>query len=1028
MRLFLDLQAFQSLSDTAKATPHVTGQLVDLAKMQREIGFELLIGYNARLAIESHPLFRTLAIYCPPVNFFPYPFPDNATPVSERAQALLVEQVWVTSNPDAVLVAVGNTSAPGQTILPEGLPRAAGIPCGALLVDDHHTSHNDWRSILKERIQVASYDFLIAEGQDAANQWVGSGIRDKRTTLWWPNEAPLTQAQASETIATIRGIAKAHGHGQSTVRERRPRLALFTPLSPDGGRHAANYYRQVLPYVGRQFAVDLWDTTGEGIALSMESPLALSPTHEFAAVANEYDLIAYAIGNSHEFAPLLEYLQAFPGVVILHDESFEALFGALEAASGTADVLINEALFTDGTRTRHMLSQGADRAVDTCYLKLGRTLYELATGLIVFSPGHRSQLERQLGRRWPTPIETVRHCGVQTAELRDVARQMMGFGSRDRVFIFPHSLLRSPAGRAALSQLARHAPADTKLIALNASCLDEADEAIRKRVRFTGPLTEEHNARYIAAADVAIYPGSGPAGWVEQCLASGAEILCLDAECASFFGGALLSLPYNGTWPIVAGQMTEASGDALASEDPLSCARQTHASAQWSTRASGGELAEALLRLLGKAATASPITLGERLAQISKQTKAPATEVEALAKAIIRGPMAPRLAPQRVLIDVTSTSSFTFVTGIQRVVKEVTTRMCCLDRPGLCVEPVTLIGGKLYEPTPWLYRNGLLRPEELPARTAGREVVPEARDVMLMIDSTWGQLADFTPMYQRIQRGAGAVYTVIYDLIPIRFPQYVEKKATAWFARWVERIIPLSDGVIAISKVVADDIIDYIREQRIPHKPGFRVGYWHLGSVFKTRTGPVDPSERTLHAGKNRPFLMVGTIEPRKRHELVLDAFESVWRNDADAELAIAGREGWMVKPLMDRLRGHPELGKRLHLIEEASDDELAYLYERSRALIMASDVEGFGLPVIEAAQHGKPLILSDIPVFREIAGEHATYFRPGDRNDLARTLVDSWSGKTETDSSKIAWLNWDESVAQLAEVILDQKWYKILD
>jgi glycosyltransferase involved in cell wall biosynthesis len=85
-------------------------------------------------------------------------------------------------------------------------------------------------------------------------------------------------------------------------------------------------------------------------------------------------------------------------------------------------------------------------------------------------------------------------------------------------------------------------------------------------------------------------------------------------------------------------------------------------------------------------------------------------------------------------------------------------------------------------------------------------------------------------------------------------------------------------------------------------------------------------------------------------------------------------------------------------------------------ALIAASVVEGFGLPLIEAARFGKALIASDIPVFREICGDRAIYFAPGDSAQLAEVLR-SWTARAH-DRSPIDWISWEQSARMLADQI----------
>lgn len=129
-------------------------------------------------------------------------------------------------------------------------------------------------------------------------------------------------------------------------------------------------------------------------------------------------------------------------------------------------------------------------------------------------------------------------------------------------------------------------------------------------------------------------------------------------------------------------------------------------------------------------------------------------------------------------------------------------------------------------------------------------------------------------------------------------------------------------------------------------------------------------------------------MEPRKGHAHVLEAFEAAWRADTDVSWVIIGKQGWNVEPLAETLRRHPQAGKRLFWLEDARDADLRYGYSHAHAALQASFAEGFGLPIVEAAHYGCPLILSDIPVFREIAGEHAVYYPAGDARALAACLA----------------------------------------
>jgi glycosyltransferase involved in cell wall biosynthesis len=166
---------------------------------------------------------------------------------------------------------------------------------------------------------------------------------------------------------------------------------------------------------------------------------------------------------------------------------------------------------------------------------------------------------------------------------------------------------------------------------------------------------------------------------------------------------------------------------------------------------------------------------------------------------------------------------------------------------------------------------------------------------------------------------------------------------------------------------------------------------------------------------------MVGTLEPRKGHEEVLDTFDQLWREGQDVNLVIVGKRGWLVDALVDRLKIHPELRSRLFWLEGISDQYLESVYVASDCLIAASYGEGFGLPLIEAAQHKLPIIARDISVFREVAGEYAYYFGQSKSNTLSRAVKD-WLGLRKSNkhpsSEGLQWLSWSISARNLARLL----------
>jgi glycosyltransferase involved in cell wall biosynthesis len=177
---------------------------------------------------------------------------------------------------------------------------------------------------------------------------------------------------------------------------------------------------------------------------------------------------------------------------------------------------------------------------------------------------------------------------------------------------------------------------------------------------------------------------------------------------------------------------------------------------------------------------------------------------------------------------------------------------------------------------------------------------------------------------------------------------------------------------------------------------------------------------------------MVGTLEPRKGHLQAVAAFELLWAAGNESHLVIVGKEGWKGLPddarrtipeIVDKIKNHPFLNKKLFWFDNASDELLNKLYQNADCLLYPSEDEGFGLPLIEASQHNKPLISRDVPVLREVAGEGAFYFQTNRPEVLARAIeewIELFKNNAHPDSAEISWLSWAQSAENLVKKLFD--------
>lgn len=130
-------------------------------------------------------------------------------------------------------------------------------------------------------------------------------------------------------------------------------------------------------------------------------------------------------------------------------------------------------------------------------------------------------------------------------------------------------------------------------------------------------------------------------------------------------------------------------------------------------------------------------------------------------------------------------------------------------------------------------------------------------------------------------------------------------------------------------------------------------------------------------------FLYVGNCYPHKNVEFLIDAFAE---SDLSSQLVCVTPDDLFTKKVK-AYAYKKRMDKMLVFLHHVPDTLLKYLYEHARALVLPSQAEGFGLPVVEAAYCGTPLLLSFIPSFREIAPNYAIFFDQTNRNDLIEKL-----------------------------------------
>jgi glycosyltransferase involved in cell wall biosynthesis len=383
----------------------------------------------------------------------------------------------------------------------------------------------------------------------------------------------------------------------------------------------------------------------------------------------------------------------------------------------------------------------------------------------------------------------------------------------------------------------------------------------------------------------------------------------------------------------------------------------------------------------------------------------------------------PNLVQRQLLVDISRLVIMDAGSGIQRAVRSHLMNLLCNPPAGFRVEPVYA----RHEEGFYRYARGyscrFLGIGALAMEDDRIDAAPD--DVFLGLDLAADIIPGRKEYFLDLRRRGVAIHFVFYDAIAGRHPDWFPEDLSNWMRRWYRTIAEISDGVVAISRASAEDLRDWLDEAGLQRSRPLPISWAHLGADVEASVPSrgIDGSIMRVIDGwrGSHTFLMVGTVEPRKGQDQALDAFERIWASGRNERLVIVGRQGWRMEAFAARLRRHPELGRHLFWFEGISDEALQALYSAASALLAGSFAEGFGLPLIEAAQHRLPILARNLPVFREVAGDAAVYFDASEAETLAGA-IDAWVKRADNgdlpDVSKLRYLTWAESTRRLLAAI----------
>jgi glycosyltransferase involved in cell wall biosynthesis len=227
------------------------------------------------------------------------------------------------------------------------------------------------------------------------------------------------------------------------------------------------------------------------------------------------------------------------------------------------------------------------------------------------------------------------------------------------------------------------------------------------------------------------------------------------------------------------------------------------------------------------------------------------------------------------------------------------------------------------------------------------------------------------------------VVLTCHDLIGKLFPQNLPPVSRFYWSRWLPWSLRFADAIIADSEATRRDIM------RLTTVPGDRITVTPLGVDAHFHPVPFASQEivRTRYQLPEHYLLYVGTLEPRKGVDTLIDAFAQLTIRFPEHHLVLGGKKGWYWEPILRAIEEH-RLDARVHVTGYVADEDLPALYSAAAVFVLPSRYEGFGLPVLEAMACGVPVVCSNSSSLPEVAGDAGLQVPPDSPDRLAQALA----------------------------------------
>ncbi|MCH4810009.1 glycosyltransferase [Vreelandella neptunia] len=814
---------------------------------------------------------------------------------------------------------------------------------------------------------------------------------------------------------------------------KKPKMAYMSPLPPERSG-ISDYSADLLPELSKYYDIDVVVQQDYISTEWIVNNCKVVTPNDFLNSHNLYDRVVYHFGNSEFHAYMLPLIEKVPGIVVMHDFFLSGLMAYNGGYANLPFFYIQTLYSSHGYAAVKAYFESDDTGwIYPC----NKDVISNSNGVIFHSP-----FSLKLTKEWYGDFSTDKsqvipllRVSADVSDQRKISAKLeLGF-AKDDFLICSFGMIGKPK----LNDLLIKAW-ENSLFSKNKNCFlvfvgqnEPAEyglwinELIKnspfaENIIITGWLSEQDFSKYLLAADIGVQLRGLTRGET-----SAAVLDCMNYGLPTIVNanGSMADLDDDAVLKIsdkFESIELETALDTLYKNSELRASLSSKARQKvlldHSPSVCGQSYYQAVENFYSYSASVHQI-----IDSLDNDYPFDTNHLRSFASAIDRS--IPKFYEQKqILVDISELVNRDSKSGIQRVVKNVLKEWLVKPPSGYRVEPIYAMPDK----TGFFYaRNFTLGFLEYATHLLEDEPISyRAGDVFVGLDLNF-EVAQAQQNFIRNMRNSGVyVSYIVYDLLPIKFPEFwpPQSNVKKIYQSWLE-VVTSYDSAVCISQSVASELKEWMNEHSVHRETPLKISWFHLGSDLENSAPsmglPENADSVITKLTKHPSFLMVGTLEPRKGYAEVLTAFENLWKKGEKVNLVIVGKKGWLVDKLINKINSHPKLNKHLFWMEGVSDEYLNKIYKNSNCLIAASYGEGFGLPLIEAANHGVPVIARDIPVFREVSESNTLFFSDEKPYNLLNVLHDFLAYPTaaiEISSSQKSRLSWEESADNLLNAL----------